>query len=139
PAPWSCRSISAGARSKTRTPCAIAAPVSCSSTRRLHRLARHWRKPCPAGMENYETLLSRSEPVPDAMRTSSDLAGIFYTGGTTGRSKGVMLSHGNLMTSALGGLGEFDGSAADVAIYLHAAPIVDSANAGTMFAGLPGV
>src|SRR6185312_6392549 len=40
----------------------------------------------PPGMEGYETLLLRSEPVPDAMRTSTDLAGIFYTGGTTGRS-----------------------------------------------------
>ncbi|MGL1553583.1 AMP-binding protein, partial [Vibrio parahaemolyticus] len=45
-------------------------------------------------MENYETLITRSEPIPDAMRTRDDLAGIFYTGGTTGRSKGVMLSHG---------------------------------------------
>ena len=40
------------------------------------------------------------------MRTSDDLAGIFYTGGTTGRSKGVMLSHGNLMANALNALGE---------------------------------
>jgi large subunit ribosomal protein L28 len=35
--------------------------------------------------------------MPDAMSTSADLAGIFYAGGTTGRSKGVMLSNGNLM------------------------------------------
>ena len=60
----------------------------------------------PAGMENYEALVSRSEPVPDAMRAANDLAGIFYTGGTTGRSKGVMLSHGNLMANALNALGE---------------------------------
>ncbi len=30
----------------------------------------------------------------------SDLAGLFYTGGTTGKSKGVMLSHRNLIANA---------------------------------------
>ena len=29
-----------------------------------------------------------------------DLAGIFYTGGTTGAAKGVMLTHGNLVANA---------------------------------------
>ena len=60
----------------------------------------------PAGMDNYEKLIERSAPMPDAMRASADLCGIFYTGGTTGRSKGVMLSHGNLMVNALNALGE---------------------------------
>ena len=32
--------------------------------------------------------------------TSETLAGLFYTGGTTGASKGVMLSHGNLIANA---------------------------------------
>lgn len=32
--------------------------------------------------------------------TESDLAGLFYTGGTTGKSKGVMLSHRNLISNA---------------------------------------
>lgn len=35
-----------------------------------------------------------------APRRAEELAGLFYTGGTTGRSKGVMLSHGNLVANA---------------------------------------
>ena len=85
----------------------------------------------PAGIEGYEALLARSGPMPDAMRDSADLAGIFYTGGTTGRSKGVMLSHGNLMADALNALGEglFPGSA----VYLHAAPMFHLANGAAMY------
>ena len=33
-------------------------------------------------------------------RDEDDLAGIFYTGGTTGSPKGVMLTHGNLIANA---------------------------------------
>jgi long-chain acyl-CoA synthetase len=54
----------------------------------------------PAGMMSYEHLIERSAPIPDAARTGGDLAGIFYTGGTTGFPKGVMLTHGSLWASA---------------------------------------
>jgi len=85
----------------------------------------------PAGMENYEALIARSAPVPDVMRKGEDLAGIFYTGGTTGRSKGVMLSHRNLMANALNALGE--GMFQASAVYLHAAPMFHLANGAAMY------
>jgi long-chain acyl-CoA synthetase len=88
----------------------------------------------PDGMENHESMIARSAPIADAMRKPDDLAGIFYTGGTTGRSKGVMLSHGNLMANALNALGEglWPGSS----VYLHAAPMFHLANGAAMYSVL---
>jgi acyl-CoA synthetase (AMP-forming)/AMP-acid ligase II len=56
------------------------------------------------GMLGYEELIAGTRPVEDARRGGDALAGIFYTGGTTGSPKGVMLSHANLLTSTLGTL-----------------------------------
>jgi len=55
----------------------------------------------PEGALDYETLLAAATPRADALRRSSDLAAIMYTGGTTGRPKGVMLSHQNMSVNAL--------------------------------------
>ena len=40
--------------------------------------------------------LERADPGPIRPRDDGDLAALLYTGGTTGRAKGVMLSHANL-------------------------------------------
>jgi long-chain acyl-CoA synthetase len=40
--------------------------------------------------------LEAADAAPIAPRADDDLAALLYTGGTTGRSKGVMLTHGNL-------------------------------------------
>lgn len=55
----------------------------------------------PEGMHGYEALIAQTDPVPDSLRRGDDLAGIFYICGTTGFSKGVMLSHTNMCSSGL--------------------------------------
>ncbi|MFF0051088.1 long-chain fatty acid--CoA ligase [Streptomyces sp. NPDC005498] len=55
--------------------------------------------PAPEGMRGYEELIATTEPVEDLRLGGDRLAGLFYTGGTTGFPKGVMLSHANILAS----------------------------------------
>ena len=75
----------------------------------------------PEQMEGYEEIINASEPIEDSLRGYDDIAGIFYTGGTTGRSKGVMLSHSNLVSNSFNTLASFRFES--TLRWLHAAPM----------------
>ena len=96
-------------------------PELLERTSSLRTLIHVGDGPTPDGMLSYEALLAEAEPVPDARRSGTDLAGVFYTGGTTGFPKGVMLSHDGLCQNSLFAVAE--GMASAGAIGLHAAPL----------------
>ncbi len=50
--------------------------------------------------DDYEALLSGSGDAPPPSRDEDAIAALFYTGGTTGRPKGVMTTHRNLIANA---------------------------------------
>jgi long-chain acyl-CoA synthetase len=74
----------------------------------------------------YEDMLARSPPISPADPDPDADAILLYTGGTTGRSKGVRLSHVNILSNAFAfGLGV---GARPEHVYLHAAPMFHSAD-----------
>ena len=86
----------------------------------------------PEGMLSYEELLADADPIEPLDTGGDELAGLFYTGGTTGRSKGVMLSHNNLLVNPLQFAQEMGFNRQS--IYLHAPPMFHLANGAAMFA-----
>ncbi len=94
----------------------------------LRRIIYAGRRACPAGMIPYgysDTGHCFDEPSPE------DTVGLFYTSGTTGGPKGVILSHANLWANTMNmalalSVGQTRGA------WLHAAPMFHLADLGAL-------
>ncbi len=84
----------------------------------------------PADWLHWEDLAC-SAAIEDAGRGFEDVACLFYTGGTTGRSKGVMLTHANLVTNSLTAMLNMDIRAGTV--HLHVSPLFHMAGGARLF------
>ena len=78
----------------------------------------------PIDVVSSETYSRRLDSTPAPLPTTdpAELAWLFYTSGTTGRSKGAMLSHRNLMAMTVAHLADFDDPDSECSL-LHGAPM----------------
>ena len=87
--------------------------------------------PNGSGVADWESLIRDNEPVADSRRDGSDLACLFYTGGTTGRAKGVMLSHDNFMANSMMHIANL--GLHEAAVHLHVSPMFHVAGGARLF------
>jgi long-chain acyl-CoA synthetase len=99
----------------------------CLSTGELHRAL----EPVAARIEGLKLAdvageryrdAAQAQPLPPHDGDGGDIAWLFYTSGTTGRPKGVMLTHDNLVSMALNFYADVQGVTADD-VLIHAAPM----------------
>jgi long-chain acyl-CoA synthetase len=94
----------------TRLPDFLPFPVSLLASRAMKKDAQKKGEPWPpvpadAKVRWWKDLMAGSYPAadPGEVNAKEDLAGLIYTGGTTGLSKGAMLTHYNLVSNVVQG------------------------------------
>jgi long-chain acyl-CoA synthetase len=88
---------------------------------------KHWReKSVSIDLPEWEQLLAVSSPIPAGPVREEDEALLLYTGGTSGRSKGVPLTHRNIVSNAMQLQRAWPGSQSTAA--LHVAPMFHAAD-----------
>lgn len=85
-----------------------------------------------AGAAAYESHIATAEPMPPVSRAADEVSHIFYTSGTTGEPKGVCLTGGNMVASALDAIAALGLGADDN--WLHAAPMFHLVDAWAVWA-----
>ncbi|HTK62854.1 MAG TPA: long-chain-fatty-acid--CoA ligase [Pseudonocardia sp.] len=100
----------------------------CPSVRTLVHLGSG---PAPEGTVSHEELVAHAPAIAPEI-APEDIGGIFYTGGTTGTPKGVVLSHRNLVANAKHVLLAVRHTAQDR--YLHAGPMFHLADGSQTYA-----
>jgi long-chain acyl-CoA synthetase len=85
--------------------------------------------------DDYEDLLSGGEEVELGREIDeTSLAGLFYTGGTTGASKGVMLSHRNLIANSHNWTAVTQPESSDIAVVM--APLFHAAGSNSVISSI---
>jgi acyl-CoA synthetase (AMP-forming)/AMP-acid ligase II len=98
-----------------------------------------WLDQIPAALKlnckqhQYDELLANQPeaPFPETLPDASDLAQLYYTSGTTGKPKGVMLTHANVTFHALAASLELSLTESDA--WFHIAPMFHLADAWSVF------
>lgn len=103
------------------TPLVLAHPKTLSACEQGAALSRRVRHVVDISGAAYQRL-AQSPAMPMAPRAAHELAWLFYTSGTTGRPKGVMLSHHNLTAMCQHYFDDVDGIETQDCI-IHAAPM----------------
>lgn len=85
----------------------------------------------PNTLLDYEQEIAKAQAIADANRSGEDLAALFYTGGTTGKAKGVMLSHNNFIANSMTAIINLGLSFEST--HLHVSPLFHLAGGSRLF------